>query len=400
MHAMKIARLAAISMIASVLSAGAQTETTLTPQHQAKWPPEESLIRETQAAIDRAVNWLAAQQQDGGHWSDPQFPALTALSLWGLVASGWNDDEGVAKARDFIISRARPDGAIFSDPGEQRKGGGLLNYNTAICMVALHKLGDSELVPVIQRARAWLAKSQHLTGGDVYYGGMGYDAQTDRAYADLSNSYIAFEAMRLTEDVEDLRPAGEKRVDLDWEAATKFVESVQNNPEVNKASWVADDLDNIGGFAYHPENTRAGTFTNEQGVVKFSSFGSMSYAGMLSYIYANVDRDDPRVQSTYQWVVRHWNLDENVGTGREGLYYYYNVMAKGLNAFGRDVIHPAEGEPFVWRTELIKKLLSAQRIDPATGQGYWKNEDSRYWEGNPVLVTAYTLIALQYALGN
>lgn len=385
-----------ILILPAILAGSSIAEETTLRTSDPTWPPEESLLRETKATIDRAVNWLAARQKEDGSWSDAQFPALTGLPLWALSVSGWDDAKARKQAVGFIVSRVHEDGSIFSDPSEVRKGGGLPNYNTAISMIALHKTGDPSLVPVVQKARAYIADSQHL-GGDIYYGGMGYDPSTQRPYTDLSNSYIAFEAMKLTEAVEDLKPKGAKRSNLDWKAATAFLQKVQNNPDVNQLPWVADDADNVGGFVYHPENTRAGTFTNATGIVQFRSFGSMTYAGMLSYIYADVDRDDPRVKSAFDWARRHWTLDENPGTGQEGLFYYMNVLSKGMAAYGQDLVRPEEGAPFVWRTELLKKLISMQKIDE-NGHGYWVNEAGRYWENNPELVTAYALIALDYAL--
>ncbi|NKB25891.1 MAG: hypothetical protein GKR87_16275 [Kiritimatiellae bacterium] len=228
---------------------------------------------------------------------------------------------------------------------------------------------------------------------------MGYDASTKGAYTDLSDSYIAFEAMRMTENVEDLRKQGDRHANLDWEAAVEFIERCHNHPDFNDQPWVTDDNDHKGGFAYHPGNTRAGTFQDKEGVVRFRSFGSMSYAGLLSYIYAKIDRHDPRVQSTFKWATEHWTLDENPGTGQEGLFYYYNVLAKGLAAFGKDQIWSKGEKPFNWRVEILKKLLSMQKIDPKTGTGYWINETGRYWESNPVLVTSYALLAMQYAMG-
>ena len=137
----------------------------------------------------------------------------------------------------------------------------------------------------------------------------------------------------------------------------------------------------------------------------------MTYAGLLSYIYADVGRTDPRVEATVNWAVAHWGLKSNnrVSGGtesfdtkgdQEGLYYLYNVMAKGLAAYGCDVFHPPSGPAFNWRIDLAEDLLRRQKTDPATGHGYWVNEDGRYWESDPVLVTAYALIALQIAAGH
>ena len=301
-------------------------------------------------------------------------------------------------------------GAIYKEAKEKGKGGGLSNYNTALCMVALHLANDPKLVPVVQKARAYIAKTQHL-GGDVYAGGMGYDAETGHPYADLSNSYLAYEAMRMTESVEDLRKPGDPRADLDWKAAQGFVQRTQNDARFNPQPWASDDPSDRGGFVYHPDQTRSGTTTNAQGVVKFRSMRGMTYAGLLSYIYADVDRTDPRVEATVNWVVRNWGLgSNNRATGgkekadtqddKEGLFYLYNVMAKGLAAYGQDVFRPQDRPAFNWRVELTEKLLALQKVDPKTGQGYWVNEVGRYWENDPVLVTSYALIALEIAAGN
>ena len=53
------------------------------------------------------------------------------------------------------------------------------------------------------------------------------------------------------------------------------------------------------------------------------AYGSMTYAGMQSLIYANVDKNDPRVKLALKWLENSYNLDENPGMGVQGLYYYY-----------------------------------------------------------------------------
>lgn len=402
-----------IAVLTLVLTAGAANAADMTVHSPtaAKLDLIESLEREAAAAVDRGLRWLAARRQEDGHWSDPGFPALTGLPLWAFAVSGREYDDVVDRAVQYILSCRREDGGIYVVPEEKRKGGGLGNYNTAVCIVALHKTGRPEVVDAVLAGRKYLAESQHL-GGDMYYGGMGYDASTGRAYADLSNSYIAYEAMRLTEDVEDLRKDGE-RVDLDWKAAKEFLRKVHNDADFNDQPWAATDPRDKGGFVYHPEQTRAGTRTMPDGSVKFRSMSGMTYAGLLSYIYADVERTDPRVEATVNWIVNNWSLSTNspvtqaedrerkgvkaTDDEQEGLFYLYNVMSKGLNVFGQDVFYPPEREAFNWRVELIKRLLSLQRFDDE-GNGYWVNPVSRYWEGDPVLVTSYALIAMQYAL--
>lgn len=349
-----------------------------------------SIAHESRAAVDRGVKWLIENQNEDGHWSNKDFPALTALPLWALAMSGSRNQAAMDKAVQYILSCVHDDGSIWRGPEVQQKGGGLANYNTALCMVALNAVGDSKLTPVVQKARRFIAGTQHF-GSDDYHGGMGYDPATGRPYADLSNSYMAYEAMRLTQNVEDQRKVGDPRADLDWKAAREFLNKIQNKP-----SGTNDD--NAGGFAYHPSESKAGTYTNESGELRFRSYGSMTYAGLLSLIYSDVNKDDPRVKSAFDWSVKHWTLDENPGIGSDGLYFFYNVLSKSLAAYGCNRIVVGSGQTVNWRSELIKKLLSLQKIDPKSGAGYWVNESGRWWEADPVLVTSYSLLAIEIAL--
>jgi len=355
------------------------------------------LEKQARDVAQAGVKWLLEQQQPGGYWSNKDFPALTALPLWALLESGANNEPAVAKAVDYLLSCVHEDGSIWQTPSVQQKGGGLATYNTALCMVALHRTGRADLVPVVQRARRFLAASQHLDH-DLFRGGMGYDPSTGRPYADLSNSYLAYEAMRLTQNVEDLRAAGEGRADLDWEAARAFIQRVQNRPESNDQPWASDDPEQHGGFAYKPDSSQAGTFTDAEGVVRFRSYGSMTYAGLLSFLYANVDHQDPRVQSAFDWASRHWTLEENPGMGAEGLYYFYNVLSKALAAFGQPTIQTGQGVRVDWREALIRKLIALRREAAGPEHSFWVNNNNRWWEADPVLVTSYSLLALAHAM--
>lgn len=356
----------------------------------------ESVRNEGEDAVRRGLTWMMEQQKPGGFWSSPSWPALTGFALWSLsLNESTRDSEAADKAITYLKSVTKENGGIYVEPKIEFKGGGKSNYNTAICMVALHLTGREDLRPLVLKARNFVAASQHL-GGDVYRGGFGYDRDTKRAYADLSNTYVALEGLALTEDAEDFRTEGEA-AEIDKQAAEEFISRIQNREESNDAEWVSDDPENEGGFAYHPEESKAGTIEAEDGTVYFRSFGSMTYAGLLALIYADVDRSDPRVKSAIDWAARHWTLEENPGMGSQGLYYFYNVLSKALAVYGQNPLPREEKDDINWRQELIKKLVSLQKIDE-DGNGYWVNEENRFWEGDPVLVTGYTLIALQVAL--
>ncbi|MEI6515275.1 MAG: prenyltransferase/squalene oxidase repeat-containing protein [bacterium] len=384
--------LVSLSLLAGVLNAAPIVEPasrTLVTKTSVAGKVDLSTAKEADAAITRSLDWLASQQKEDGSWSEGSFPALTALPMWAFILSDHpRKAEVTAKAAKFIMGCVQPDGGIYRKLAG--KGGGLSNYNTALCMVALHLLNDPQYTPVVLKARKFVAAGQHF-GSDMYDGGMGYDKDTGRAYADLSDSVVAYEAMRLTQGAEDLRAKSEAHVDLDWEAAKRFLDRVQNKE--------ASGPDNAGGFGYRPDESKAGTVTNKEGVVVFRSYGSMTYAGLLSLIYADVRKDDPRVQSAFDWATKHWTLDENPGMGGDGLFYFYNVLSKSLATFGRESI-PVKGRDAVaWRKALVEKMITLQKVDSKTGHGYWVNKSNRFWEANDILVTSYTLIALEVALG-
>ena len=114
-----------------------------------------------------------------------------------------------------------------------------------------------------------------------------------------------------------------------------------------------------------------------------------SYAGLLSLIYADLEKDDPRITSVMKWLSRNYTLAENPGLGEQGLFYYYQTIAKALSAAGVTKLTLADGKEADWRMDLTRKLLSTQRED-----GSWINANSRWWENDPVLVTSYTLLSL------
>ncbi len=324
---------------------------------------------ELAAAIRRGAEYLLAKQAADGHWGDAQMPALTALPLWALLGT---DAPAAArrKAADFVLGTQRPDGGFYV-PKPGRGGSGLGNYNTSVCLAALF---DSKLVDAapLLKAREYIASSQ-LTGDDTMAGGFGYDKISRRRYADLSNTSYAMSAMAKTASLEEFRTTG-KRVDLDWEQALAFVENLMKR-----------EGPDAGGAAYNERTPQAGTETNRAGKVQLRAYGSMTYAAVLSMCSARLDRGDPRVRQAFEYLSKYWSVDENPGMGRQGLYYFYDIMARALVASGA-----AEVGGHDWKRELSAKLISLQRSD-----GSWMNDNNRFWEADPVLCTSFALLALE-----
>lgn len=342
------------------------------------------LEKEVKASVDKGLAWLKAQQKPSGAWSDEGAPALTALPLWAMASSGSGAYAAeIEKAAAFLLGKQQPDGGIYV-PVPDRPGGGLGNYNTAVCLTALHATGRRDIAQVLLKARDYVASSQ-LMGDDQYAGGFGYDKASGRRYADLNNTVFAIDAMRRTQGVEDLRPASEKRADLDWDAALKYVSNMQ-----------VKEGETAGGFAYNLNEPKgAGGAAEAGGRPMLRAYGSISYAGLLALVHSRLEKSDPRVRSVIEYGSRFWTLEENPGQGQQGLYFYYNVMARALGTAGIDALPKHESEGSIkWREDVARKVISLQKPD-----GSWMNDNNRWWENDPVLATSYSLLALEFAAG-
>ena len=67
-------------------------------------------------------------------------------------------------------------------------------------------------------------------------------------------------------------------------------------------------------------------------------------------------------------------------------------FAKTMDVMGQDECGDAAGKKHDWRADLLAALAKRQRPD-----GSWVNENDRWMEGDPNLVTGYALMALGHA---
>lgn len=336
-----------------------------------------SLVAQTiDDSLNKAAKYLISKQTDAGYWSDKEMPALTALPVWALSVSGKSEEykTQIKKGVDYVLSTQREDGGFYV-PKPGRGGGGLGNYNTSVCLSSLFESKLSPVEPML-KARRFISESQ-LTGDDTMAGGFGYEKQSRRRYADLSNTAYAMDAMSRTASLEEFRRE-RIRVDLSWDKAISFVENLQKKAGSDK-----------GGAAYNERTAQAGVSTNMRGRVSLRAYGSMSYAAVLSMCSAKLTRGDARVRNALEYCSKNWSVDENPGMGAQGLYYYYDIVARALSAANVEELTTPDGKKIDWRKELSAKIISLQRED-----GSWANENNRFWEADPVLCTAFAMITL------
>lgn len=353
------------------------------PQTLAWRQTRQAYEQRARAAAGRGAAFLVAAQQKDGGWVPDSGPGISALCVRALAwAPGFGPEHAaVRRGADFVLKFQRDDGGIYSAEGFWK------NYETSVVLSMLAALGDAH-AGARARATRFVKESQWDEGeeksvDDAWYGGAGY-GQGKRP--DLSNTQIMLDA---------LHDSGLPKDDPVYQKALIFVQRCQMRGESNDQAYAISA--GQGGFIYSAANggeSKAGTMDVE-GRKELRAYGSMTYAGLKSMIFAGLTKDDPRVQAALEWIRSNWTLEYNPGMPNrsvEGLYYYFHTFARCLAAYGDMVITDRRGEQHFWREELVEQLERLQKSD-----GRWVNSNPRWMEGQAELTTAYALLALHAA---
>ncbi len=335
-----------------------------------------------QSITRSGVNYLLEKgQADDGSFSKQLSPAVTALCTSALLEHGVDlRQPKIQKSLGYLTSLIQPDGGIYL-PGSTLK-----NYETSVSMMCFNRANvDGKYDKAIQDAVVFLKGIQWDDGeghgvSSGFFGGQGYGSHKR---PDASNTSFFLDA---------LKEAGEDKDSVAIQNALTFMSRCQNLPTPdNTAEWAGKvSEDDRGGFIYTgvgEGESKAGE-TPEGGL---RSYASMTYAGLKSLLYAGVSKDDIRIKAAFDWIGRHYDLKSNPGMGQQGLFYYYHVFAKTLDAVGEDFVVEVDGAKHNWRSELTAQLATLQNKD-----GSWINPADRWYEGDANLVTAYALMALSY----
>lgn len=388
----------------ALIAAAAVAAAILAPHANAL---DEHHYRLATGMIDRSIAYLRAQQDPAtGGWSvnpdGPDLPAISALVLNGMlmepdIAPG---DPAIDRGIEYLLSFRQPSGGIYDRV--------LANYNTAITLSALAHVSTAEAGDAIENGQQFLRRIQwsedaadHPETGDVndahaFYGGVGYGGS---GRPDLSNLSIMLQAMHDT---------GVSCDDPAFQRALTFLQRVQMHEDVNDMPYAQGSTQ--GGFIYStsPNAQSVGVGESKAGTIdetlstgetasRLRAYGSMTYAGFKSYIYADLDRDDTRVAAALGWITDNYTLEENPGIGYDGYYYYLVTFSRALDAWGMTTLTVTDPDGTAdtrdWANDLIARLAELQNPD-----GSFRSLDDRWMEDNTVLITAYALLALQHAI--
>jgi squalene-hopene/tetraprenyl-beta-curcumene cyclase len=380
---MKIVRGVAVAgaILAVVLSSGpvaVSQEKKDEPKQKKGFGKQKSWAEVT----DAGFAYLKTAQAEDGTWNKKAHPGITAFVLTSLLKTGkvTGDDAIATKALKYIESQIDEKEGHIAAAGENVRH---KFYLTSVNLQALKSTGQKKYEPVTEKAVTYFKKSQvgaddGKKEDDSNYGGFGYGPGSR---GDMSNTHFALDSLVM---------AGVSRDDAVFKKALVFVSRCQNlESEFNKLPWAGKVND--GSFVY----VNGAGFGGSPADAPKPGYGSMTYAGLKSLAICGVGKDDPRYKKAMEWIGKNYSVDINPGraegAGGQGYYYYLVSMAKCLDKIGVDEITDANGKKHDWRADITRALTYRQRKD-----GSWSNDFSNWMESDPVLDTAYALIALSY----
>jgi squalene-hopene/tetraprenyl-beta-curcumene cyclase len=344
-------------------------------------PDAKPLAERCKEAMARGFEAILKEQAADGSWGKPQGSVgVTALITDGLLEAGKTaKDPAVAKALAYLLKAQKEDGGIYDDAG-------LRTYATSISALALLHADAKGYAEQIKKAEVFMEKTQwgadeSIEKSNPNYGGIGY-GKSNRP--DMSNTSIAADMFKALEE------AGVPHDSQLWSRMVVFASRSQDRSESNDGAFAGTDS---GGGIYSPVESKAEMIELPDGRKVMRTYGSMTYAVLKAFVFANLSLEDGRVKAAMDWIRKNWTFEENPGMGQQGLYYYYMTAARTLTAYSKaaktDKIVDARRRSHEWKTELAEAILKRQRPD-----GAWLNDADRWFEGYAPIPTSYCLIAL------
>jgi squalene-hopene/tetraprenyl-beta-curcumene cyclase len=397
--AMKTFAAAALSVLA--LSLAGSTSVAL---------PEDEVVKKLTETYAAAADWVVSQQQESGAWmTGPGDKAAPSAAYTGLMVAALGGAPASLKPKykaaadkgvNFLISKINADGSV----GEGPTGTFVKTYATGIALMAWASVERTDKVAnAIRGGQAYMKQNQLKEGKDI--GGSGYGDESPGGRKGIANlSTTGFSA-------EGLHVSGLPQDDEYWKLVVKFVRKCQNNSETNndpefvaqlkaKGLVVGDD----GSLYYAPDPGQLKTGTKKVADKEsIAGYGSMTYDGIKTYLYAGLKKDSPEVKSAVDWVRKNYSVEAHPGFPFDaaqrqhlrGLYHYYLVMSRALEAYGENPFETFDGKKHDWARDIAEQLVKSVKDDKM-----WKNENPAWFEGDPLLTTSYVLVTCNTLLKN
>jgi len=327
-------------------------------------------------AARRGVAWMLARQSaEGAFAPGAESPVcavgVTAMAVWALAeidlppaaTAGEHPPPSaelapaLSRAIDWLLEFRQPDGGLY-DPRR-----GLAVYTSGIAARALHAY----------RTRWPNARAEVVAARD-------------------SAELFAYRGSA-PESMLDIAPGTTRALDHSQDAARELLAKRARTADETRRA-----LEFLAGLA-RPGAPRGPGRTRVPGWQAASGAEPLGYDDLLTAAYEVLRPEHQRTRRAIEALERYYTLERNPDLtrrygdagferGTQGVYYYYFIAAKTLATVGPRV-RLRSGDARPWCRELAAKLGELQKPD-----GSWVNTDEHWWEGEPILVTAYALLAL------
>lgn len=338
----------------------------------------EDIPEEYRDTVRRALNWMAKEQSNDGHWEalGGQYPiTMTALGGMSLLMEGSTAREGkykdrIRKARDYLMSKVQPNGMIGNPNTPGEAGRYMYGHGFALLFLAC-VYGDEEegeqrrkLEDMLVRACQFSHDAQtrrKSTRDNKDLGGWGYMSAKEGNNFDEGSVTIT--------QVQALRAARNAGIKVPPEAIPMSVIYLRDS--TNQQGGIIYSLAGGGGGDGRPALT----------------------AAAISCGFSAGDYNSPLVKQWFKFCKERVPL---LGAGRFGhdeyTHYYFSQAMYMLGDDGWNKLFPGDKDGMTWtkyRNATFKYLKETQVKEGA---------DYGYWTGGhvgPVFITAVHLTMLQ-----
>jgi prenyltransferase beta subunit len=306
----------------------------LANQRQSETLTEAQVVARVTAAVDRAMEYIAAKQNPDGSWNsgNGRNNAINAVALLALMGRGHVPERGpyrdvLEKGRRFILSTAQPSG-LFASPNASH--GPMYEHALAtLAMVEMYGMtADPEQEAKTRRAVELIVKTQSPNGGWRY--------QPHPGDADLSVTVMQIVALRAANNAEI--PVPKQTID-------------------KAIAYVKQCAVPSGGFAYQP-GQGAGAARSAAGILSLQLCGNFN---------------DPLVEKAIDYLSKQplqWQTSDY-------FYYLHYYAIQGFFQFGGNAWNS-------WHPRIRELLLQRQNangswdVPPGCPESQWTGQDKIY----------------------
>lgn len=321
----------------------------------AKSAPVEEITPETQAAINKGLEWLAGRQGKNGAWGGEEYNrapvAITSIACLAMMAGGNLPGRGrygdnVQKGLNFILRCAGRTGYINEGAGRGMGGSGMHGHGYATLFLAeiygtthdIPGVDTGELKERLKKAIKLIENCQDQNGG--WY----YEPQKS-----------SHEGSVTVTQIHALRSARNAGIKVDIEVINKAIDYIRKST-------------NADGTVNYQLGTQQSTY-------------ALTAAGVCVMLYLGL-HNEPTVEKGLEAIVNYRSGKTGGDHSSESYYYYANFYAS-LAMF-----HAGGDRWKQWFPEMRNDLLKRQGSD-----GAWTGSESQSY--GPAFGTAFAALILQ-----